>query len=491
MREEIADRFAKPVVSVVYTHHHQDHVNGAQAFAATVQDVIAHTNAVPHLRAEGLVTVMPTQTFAENLVVTLGGKSAELRYLGPRGHSDDSVVVYFPDERVLFVVDIVGVNRIPHRYLGSGTLDKMNDVDGWISVLSRIEAMDFDILVPGHLQLGTVGDVRMTREYLLSLRTQVAALQSKGRTLAQMITDVDLSDYSKLTFYEQNLSQNIEAMAHWLQRPAENTFSSEIAFVVLGKKHHFRQDADGDLAFLNYFFFTNIVPARGGKLERAYFIPPGKTRIDYPPSHGRRTFFGAGFGEKRWLDLAYPPGTYRLNITTPSGSLNDIRLTLGSQDFVAPPVITLVQEGKAVAVNRVDPGKALTFSWTQFDGNQDPRGILDDLVLIGIYGCRNEIVAFLGRPNDGKNIISFQDTEYVFEADRLEPGQTYAMFLEHALLTDTGRHHECLSIAALASQTYLDFKTTGVAAPDRHCPDTMPQFEPGQTDRHSAEHALH
>jgi len=37
---------------------------------------------------------------------------------------------------------------------------------GWIRSLKRVECMDFDILAPGHGNLGTKADVTLFREYL-------------------------------------------------------------------------------------------------------------------------------------------------------------------------------------------------------------------------------------------------------------------------------------------------------------------------------------
>jgi glyoxylase-like metal-dependent hydrolase (beta-lactamase superfamily II) len=482
LRDEISKRFNKVVNTIVYTHHHDDHISGAEVFNDTVKEIIAHENVVPHLQDAGWSKTLPTRTFKEKLVLKSADKKVELIYLGPEGHTDNSIAVRFPDEGILFVVDIVGVDRTPHRYIGSNKLENVNDIDPLIDTLDRVEAMDFDMLVPGHLEPGSVSDVRVTRNYLLELRKQVLTLISAGLTKTEILDKVDMSAFRYLQFYDSNLPANIEAMHYWLLK--QSTHDREIAFAVLGKKNHYRQDASGKLHFLNYFFFTNIVPAKGHTIKRAWFIPPGKTQTAYPATSGRRTFYGTGFGSRKWLDLAYPAGNYQIQIETPGNNQYNVSLYLADEDFGEAPLITLKQDGKKIAVDRVDPDKDLVFSWSPFSsGKKDPRKILDDLILIGIYSCRNETVAFLGRPNDGKNIIRFNDTEHSLAKGKLEAGQSYAMFLEHARLTDTGKQHGFLRIAAIAPQTYLDFKTTGKTVAGRECPTQLPRFEPGQTDR--------
>tara|TARA_B100000676_G_C17443166_1_gene515198 strand:- start:284 stop:535 length:252 start_codon:yes stop_codon:yes gene_type:complete len=78
----------------------------------------------------------------------LGGKPVELIHTG-RNHSDNSIVMLFPDERTLFAVDFLSVKRLPFRNLSDSYYPD------WIDSLRRVEALDFDILTPGHGAMGT------------------------------------------------------------------------------------------------------------------------------------------------------------------------------------------------------------------------------------------------------------------------------------------------------------------------------------------------
>ena len=48
----------------------------------------------------------------------------------------------------------------------------------------------------------------------------------------------------------------------------------------------------------------------------------------------------------------------------------------------------------------------------------------------------------------------------------MEPGQTYAMYVEHAIFTDTQNDFGMPGFATLASSTYMNFQTLGMTDPN-------------------------
>jgi glyoxylase-like metal-dependent hydrolase (beta-lactamase superfamily II) len=53
--------------------------------------------------------VLPTITFDDALTLHLGGITCELHHL-PTDHTDDSILIYVPEEKVLFLGDAIGGN---------------------------------------------------------------------------------------------------------------------------------------------------------------------------------------------------------------------------------------------------------------------------------------------------------------------------------------------------------------------------------------------
>jgi glyoxylase-like metal-dependent hydrolase (beta-lactamase superfamily II) len=129
LRAEVGDL---PFGDLVLTHYHAVRTLGASAFGA--RRIIAHDNTralieergaadwaseqgrMPRLFA-GAETIPglthPTDTFADRLTLDLGNRRVELRYLG-RGHTSGDIVIWLPDERILFAGDLVEAQAAPY-----------------------------------------------------------------------------------------------------------------------------------------------------------------------------------------------------------------------------------------------------------------------------------------------------------------------------------------------------------------------------------------
>ena len=256
-----------------------------------------------------------------------------------------------------------------------------------------------------------------------------------------------------------------------------------VTFIVVGKKDHYRQDENGNLKLLSYFLFTDVVLTRDGKMEHATFTAPNGTRMFYPEVHGRKSSFGMHFGQRQWMDMAFPDGDYVIEISTPDGDVSGLTLSLTGADLPGAALITLKQNDKTVPVNNVDPAQDLKITWSPFEeGRGDRNSVLEDIIFVAVHDCENNQIGFGGRPRDGTPYLNYRDTEFTLTADKLEPGKNYALFVEHAILADIDQSTGIFGIASFAPTTYLDFATTGINK-GKECPATMPQLEQGQIDR--------
>jgi len=113
LKQELARRFNQPVKYLIYSHDHSDHISGGEVFADTAV-VTAHENAKEKIIGEKRPTAVPQIAFSDRMTIELGGKQVELIYVG-RNHSDNSIVMHFPAERVLFAVDFIPVESLPFR----------------------------------------------------------------------------------------------------------------------------------------------------------------------------------------------------------------------------------------------------------------------------------------------------------------------------------------------------------------------------------------
>ena len=170
--ESVTDQ---PVRYVVYSHDHADHATGGGVFADTAT-FVSHRGAVGKIAAIGDPnTPVPTIAFDDYLALTLGDTTIELHYAG-RNHSDNSVVLYHPAQRLAFAVDFIPVDSMPFRDLPDFYLPD------WLDSLTWIEGnLDFDTLVPGHPPVpGTKADVGEIRGYAEDLIAAIDAAQAEG-----------------------------------------------------------------------------------------------------------------------------------------------------------------------------------------------------------------------------------------------------------------------------------------------------------------------
>ena len=205
LKAEITKLTDQPVRYVIYSHHHSDHITGGTVFADTAS-FVSHAAARPYIvDAADPLTSIPTLTFVDRLFIDLGGKRAELIYTG-RNHSDNSLVVLLPKEKILFAVDFIPVETVAYRTMRS------DYPDDWIESLKRVEQLDFETLVPGHGKVGRKEHVRMFRGYLEDLRDAVVEQIKKGATLEQAKQSVRLPKYENWGRYGDWFPENVEGM---------------------------------------------------------------------------------------------------------------------------------------------------------------------------------------------------------------------------------------------------------------------------------------
>lgn len=204
LRAQIRERFNQPVRYMIYSHDHPDHISGGEGFGEGVT-TIAHERCKTKIVGERRRTPVPNIVFSDSLTLDLAGTVVEVEYVG-RNHSDNSVVVRFPAARTLFAVDWIPVDSMPFRDLHEGYVEE------WIDSLKRVEAMDFDLLAPGHGPMGRKSHVRDFRVFLETLADGVLDAMRRGQNLDQIREAMRLERYANWMGYEQMRALNVEGM---------------------------------------------------------------------------------------------------------------------------------------------------------------------------------------------------------------------------------------------------------------------------------------
>jgi glyoxylase-like metal-dependent hydrolase (beta-lactamase superfamily II) len=156
---EIRKVTSQPIKYLIYSHHHYDHIAGGKAFKDAGAKIVAHRRARERLeKLQDPATPLPDELVEDSgRVIRMGGKIVELSYVGIN-HSDTTLVMRLPQDRLIFLVDLVPVGAFP----GLGMIDffPLEAMDS----LKRVAAMDWERMIPGHPgvpgdRLGTKKDV--------------------------------------------------------------------------------------------------------------------------------------------------------------------------------------------------------------------------------------------------------------------------------------------------------------------------------------------
>jgi glyoxylase-like metal-dependent hydrolase (beta-lactamase superfamily II) len=201
--EEIKKVTDQPIKYLIYSHHHYDHIAGGQPFKDAGATIISHKRAKDRLaKLADPATPLPDEVFDRKRTLKLGGTVLEMSYLG-LNHSDSTIVMRLPREKLLFAVDFLPVGAVP----GRGMIDfyPLEAEDSIRQVLK----MDWDRMIPGHPgpggRLGTRQDVQDQLTFLQDASEAVKVAAREGKCWDTVEKELKLPKYEKWAGYENNL----------------------------------------------------------------------------------------------------------------------------------------------------------------------------------------------------------------------------------------------------------------------------------------------
>ncbi len=187
---------------LVNTHHHGDHNFGNQVFGPSAI-IFAHERARTEMAETGLAlttlwpqvewgdirVVLPTVTFVDRLTVHVGARRAELIHVGP-AHTTNDVVVWLPDERVLFAGDVVLSGATPFNLMGS--------VSGALTAIERLRELDPCTVICGHGPVTGPEIFDENADYLTWIQRLAYHGTEQGITPLELAREADLAMFDHL-----------------------------------------------------------------------------------------------------------------------------------------------------------------------------------------------------------------------------------------------------------------------------------------------------
>ena len=199
--DEIKKVTDKPIKYLIYSHHHYDHISGGQPFKDAGAKIVAHKKAKERLAVlKDPATPLPDETMDKKRTIKLGDTALELTYLG-LNHSDSSIVMRLPKEKLIFVVDFLPVGTLP----GRGMID-FYPLEAENSI-KQVLALDWERLIPGHPgapegRLGTKKDAQDQLTFLQDVSEAVKVEARAGKCWEPAEKEVKLPKYSSWPNYD-------------------------------------------------------------------------------------------------------------------------------------------------------------------------------------------------------------------------------------------------------------------------------------------------
>lgn len=191
-----------PARTLVNSHHHGDHHFGNSAFGSAAV-VIAHELARSEMAAAGLALTtlwpeldwgdirlrLPSVTFTDRLVVHCGQRRAELIHVGP-AHTTNDVVVWLPDDKVLFAGDVVLSESTPFVLMGS--------VRGSMAAVRSLAQLGARTVVCGHGPVAGPEVFRCNLAYLQWIEWLADEGTALGLTPLEVARNADFGEFGEL-----------------------------------------------------------------------------------------------------------------------------------------------------------------------------------------------------------------------------------------------------------------------------------------------------
>ena len=144
--------------------------------------------------------MLPDEVVDERAEIRLGGTVLELTFLG-LNHSDSTIVMRLPKDKLIFAVDFAPVGSVP----GLAMIDSYPLE--WEDSMKKLLAMDWERMIPGHPgqpggRLGTKEDVQNVLTLLQEASAEVKTAARAGKCWQPTEKEFTLPKYANWPGYE-------------------------------------------------------------------------------------------------------------------------------------------------------------------------------------------------------------------------------------------------------------------------------------------------
>jgi glyoxylase-like metal-dependent hydrolase (beta-lactamase superfamily II) len=205
-----------PVKYVINTHDHDDHWLGNSFYkekgALLMGPETYEQNIVPGMstrmeKGVGKETFTGTKVVKLNKVVqkkysfTLGGTFFTIQQLVKQAHTKGDLIIYLPQEKVLFAGDLVFNDRVSSLRDGS--------IIGSLKALELIDRLHPKVIVGGHGYRTDGNATQVFKSYLVTMKEQILEAISNDVSIDEINKKVIMPEYKEMKLYDVLHRRNV------------------------------------------------------------------------------------------------------------------------------------------------------------------------------------------------------------------------------------------------------------------------------------------
>jgi glyoxylase-like metal-dependent hydrolase (beta-lactamase superfamily II) len=145
--EAVKEKTSEPIVELVYSHMHVDHIGGAGLILKQnpKMEILAEEGTAEFLREmQDPHRPVPTRSFRDHETLKLGSLQAEMK-VGHWHSPEGDLLISIPDKKVVIAIDGFSAGASPFM-----DLDLTMNMHEYMKLFGQLDAMNFDVIVPGH-----------------------------------------------------------------------------------------------------------------------------------------------------------------------------------------------------------------------------------------------------------------------------------------------------------------------------------------------------
>lgn len=192
--EVIRSISTRPIRYLVNTHYHGDHTGGNEIIGENAE-IVMHPNCkstkLEMVRMAGIEEgyLATVKLWSDGMVIILGDETVRLLHFGS-GHTTGDLVVVFETSKVVHTGDLFFNGRPPFM-----DIDDHPDTENWVRTIAMLcEKYPDYHFIPGHGEVAHASTFLDFAGYLRTLREEVAAAISEGKTKEEALNTINLAN---------------------------------------------------------------------------------------------------------------------------------------------------------------------------------------------------------------------------------------------------------------------------------------------------------